>query len=60
MHLHLWPQTKVEAFGAFVEIGAESQGLVHISQLSVSPRGHSHCLASWPGRLGMFRDVEWM
>lgn len=30
------PQVKVEQFGAFVNIGAVKDGLVHISQLSVS------------------------
>ncbi len=30
------PQVKVEQFGAFVDFGFAKQGLVHISQLSVS------------------------
>jgi len=29
-------QTAVEGFGAFVSFGAEKDGLVHISQVSVS------------------------
>jgi predicted RNA-binding protein with RPS1 domain len=34
--LFLALQTAIQAFGAFVDIGAESQGLIHVSQLSVS------------------------
>lgn len=29
-------QTSIQAFGAFVDIGAEAQGLIHVSQLAVS------------------------
>jgi DNA-directed RNA polymerase subunit E'/Rpb7 len=29
-------QTSIQSFGAFVDIGAEAQGLIHVSQLAVS------------------------
>jgi hypothetical protein len=29
-------QTSVEAYGAFVNVGAKNDGLVHVSQLAVS------------------------
>jgi ribosomal protein S1 len=38
-------QTGVEGFGAFVDFGAGTNGLVHISQLSVRPRGGREVVA---------------
>ena len=43
-------QRSVEAYGAFVDIGAETDGLVHVSQLSVRrasrPMPWASCLTS--------------
>jgi hypothetical protein len=42
------PQTSVEAYGAFVSIGSDTDGLVHVSQLSVR-RGSGLSAAEGPG-----------
>lgn len=42
--VHARTQTAVEGYGAFVNFGAEKDGLVHISQLSV---GAAHARSLW-------------
>ena len=45
--LRLSMQVSVLAYGAFVNIGAKTDGLVHISQLGVSYAGLCHLLPTY-------------
>ena len=50
-------QKSTTAYGAFIDIGATKDGLVHISQLSVSPSSIALCVLCY-AELTVSREVK--